>query len=79
MSNLKSKHVRESTMTRALSRARKVGGSLIVVIPKNVVEQEDIREGELVELEVRKAKKSFFGVSPGIGPFTAEDRLGDHD
>ena len=66
-------------MTRALAKARKIGGSLMVTIPKEVVEQEDIREGEFIELEVRKAKRSFFGATPGIGPFTREDKMGDHD
>ena len=65
-------------MTKAVSKARKVGGSLMVVIPREVVEQEDIREGELLEIEVRKAKRSFFGATPGIGPFTRADKMGDH-
>ena len=62
-------------MTRTLAKARKIGGSLMVTIPKEVVEQEDIREGELVELEVRKAKRSWFGATPGIGHFTHEDEM----
>jgi antitoxin component of MazEF toxin-antitoxin module len=66
-------------MARALAKARKVGGSLMVTIPKEVVEQEDIREGEIVEVEVRKAQKNFFGVTPGIGPFSREDKMKDHD
>lgn len=51
----------------------------MVRLPKEVVDQEDIHEGELVELEVRKAKRSFFGITPGIGPFTNADRMKDHD
>lgn len=66
-------------MARTVAKARKIGGSLMVTIPKEVVEQEDIREGQLVELEVRKARRSFFGASPGVGPFTREDRMRDHD
>jgi bifunctional DNA-binding transcriptional regulator/antitoxin component of YhaV-PrlF toxin-antitoxin module len=60
-------------MARALAKARKIGGSLMITIPKEVVEQEDIRAGEMVEVEVRKAKKSWFGSTPGIGPFTHDD------
>ena len=65
-------------MGRALAKARRVGGSLMVTIPKEVVEQEDIREGELIEVEVKKAKKSWLGVDPRIGPMTREDELDVH-
>jgi len=65
-------------MAKSLVKTRKVGGSLMVTIPKEVVEQEDIREGEIVEVEVRKAPKSFFGITPGIGPFTRDDKMKDH-
>ncbi len=60
-------------------RVRKVGGSLIVHIPKEVVEAEGIREGELVRIEVKKAKRSWFGAARGVGPFTAEDELTAHE
>jgi antitoxin component of MazEF toxin-antitoxin module len=66
-------------MTRAVIRAKRIGGSIMVRIPKEVVEQEDIHPGEMVEVEVRKAKKSWFGATPGIGPFTHEDELDTHD
>lgn len=66
-------------MTRAVIRAKRVGGSIMVRLPKEVVDQEDIHEGEMVELDVHKARKSFFGATPGIGPFTREDKMKDHD
>ena len=66
-------------MAKALSKARKVGGSIMVRLPKEVVQQEGIHEGEMVELEVKKAKKSWFGSTPGIGPFSHEDELDTHD
>ena len=65
-------------MTRALAKARRIGGSIMVKIPKEVVAQEHIKEGELVELEVRKAKKSWFGTMPGIGSMTREAELDVH-
>ena len=65
-------------MTRAVIRAKRVGGSIMVRIPKEAVEQEDIREGDMVEVEVTKAKKSFFGLTPGIGPYTRDDKMSDH-
>ncbi len=76
--NLKAKPHFGTNMGRAVAKARKIGGSLMVTIPKELVEQEDIREGELVELEVRKAKRSFFGIDPGIGPMRKEDELDTH-
>ncbi len=63
----------------ALARVRKVGGSLMVTIPKEVAEEEGIKPGETVNVEVRKVRKSFFGTARGIGPFTAEDEMKDHD
>lgn len=51
----------------------------MVRIPKEVVKQEDIREGEMVELEIRKAKKDWFGINPELPPFTREDELDVHD
>jgi len=66
-------------MAKALVKSRKVGGSIIVSIPKKVAELEGIREGELLEIEVRKAKKDWFGAFKGIGPFTRADELNEHE
>lgn len=59
----------------AMVRTRKLGGSLFVRIPKDVVDKEDIKEGEAVEISVKKIKKSGFGALKGIGPFTREDEM----
>jgi len=66
-------------MTKALVRSRKVGGSIVVSIPKEVTEQEGIREGELVEIDVRKARKDWFGSLKGVGSFSKEEELRAHD
>ncbi len=66
-------------MARVLVRTRKVGGSIVVSIPKEATEQEGIREGELVELEVRKARKDWFGATKGVGSFTKKDELDTND
>jgi len=63
----------------SLVKVRKVGGSLVVTVPKEIVESEGIKEGELVLLDIKKAKKSWFGIAAGIGSFTAEDELKSHD
>jgi len=66
-------------MTRAVIRAKRIGGSIMVRLPKEVVVQEDIHEEDMVEVDVRKARKSWFGATPGIGPFTHEDELDAHE
>ncbi len=63
----------------ALTKVRKVGGSLVVTIPKEVAEEEGIKAGEKVNVEVRKVKGSYFGAARGIGRFTAEDEMKAHD
>ena len=66
-------------MTKALTKARRVGGSIMVRIPKEVVEQEDIREGEMVEVDVNKAKRDWFGAFPLGEPFGRENELDVHE
>jgi hypothetical protein len=66
-------------VAKAYVKSRKVGGSIVISIPKKVAEHEGIREGELLEIEVRKAKKDWFGAFKGIGPFTREDELDTHE
>lgn len=65
-------------MAKALVKTRKVGGSIMVRIPKELVEQEDIQEGELLELEVRKAGKDWFGTLSRLKPFKREEELDAH-
>jgi bifunctional DNA-binding transcriptional regulator/antitoxin component of YhaV-PrlF toxin-antitoxin module len=66
-------------LTKAIVRSRKAGSWIIVSIPKEIVKHEGIREGELLEIDVRKTKKDWFGASKGIGPFTKEDELDTHE
>ena len=60
---------------KSLTKTRAVGGSLIITIPMEIVKGEMLKENELVEVEVRKPKKDFFGTLRGIGSFTKEDEL----
>ena len=64
---------------KAVTRTKKVGGSIMVTIPKEIVKEGNIREGELVQIEVEKVRKSYFGALKGIGKFTKEDELDTHD
>ncbi|MEK6926540.1 MAG: hypothetical protein AABW50_04650 [Nanoarchaeota archaeon] len=63
---------------KILAKTRSIGGSLVVIIPKEIVKEESIIEGELVKIKVEKVKKDFFGVFKGIGPFKQEDKLKSH-
>ncbi len=64
---------------KAYVRTRAVGGSLIVTIPKEIVREETLRPGELIEIDVEKVKKDWFGALKGIGKFTKEDELKTHE
>lgn len=70
---------KQQVMTRVLTKARRIRGSIMVRIPEEAVEQEDIHEGESVEIDVHKVRKSWFGTCPGLGPMTREDELDVHD
>ncbi len=59
--------------------ARAIGGSLVITVPRQAVKQECLRSGELVEMEVRKFKPSFFGALKGIGSFSHGDEMKAHD
>ena len=65
-------------MSRFLIRTRKIGGSIVVGIPKEIADQEQIREGELVEVEVRKPKNNWFGAFRGLKAFSREEELDAH-
>jgi len=66
-------------LTECLAKTRKVGGSLVVTLPKELVESEKIKEGEIIEIKVKKLRKKGFGILKGVGSFTAEDELKTHE
>jgi len=61
--------------TTSLVKTRRVGGSLVITLPKELTESKGIEEGEIVEITVRKLRVDGFGALRGIGPFTVEDEL----
>ena len=65
--------------TTALVKTRRVGGSLVVTLPKEVTESKGIKEGEIVEITVKKLRVDGFGALRGIGPFTPDDELKAHE
>ena len=66
-------------MVKCIVKTRKVGGSLVITLPKELVESKKIKEGEIIEISVKKLRKDGFGILKGVGSFTAEDELKTHD
>lgn len=64
-------------MVVIVAKPRRVGGSLMVTLPKEAVDALGLREDEAVELEVRMPRRSYLGALRGIGRFTEKDRA-DH-
>ena len=58
-----------------LTKLRKVGGSVMARIPKEVLEQESLHPGQTVQLDVKKIKKSAFGTLKGMRVFTKDDEF----
>lgn len=58
-----------------LTKLRKVGGSVMARIPKEVLESESLHPGETVKLEIKKVKISGFGIFKGMRSFTKEDEF----
>jgi antitoxin component of MazEF toxin-antitoxin module len=65
-------------MSRATVRVRRVGGSIVARIPKELVDELGIDEGELVELEVRKVRRDWFGAFKELKGFSREEELDVH-
>lgn len=63
---------------KMLTRMKRIGGSLMVTVPANVVKQENFQEDDLVEITVKKRKIEGFGILKGIGSYNREeDRMKD--
>lgn len=58
-----------------LARTRKLGGSLIVTIPKEIVKEKSFIPGELVKMNVKKIRKSGFGMLRGMRSFSEGDKF----
>ena len=60
---------------KTLAKIRAIGGSLVATIPKEIVNIENLEENQVVEIEIKKHKKDFFGTLKGLSSFTEEDRI----
>ena len=64
---------------KTVVKTQKIGGSLMVRIPKDIVNEKSLKEGAFVEIEISRPRKDFFGVLKGIGKFTKEYELDTHE
>ena len=62
-----------------LAKTRKVGGSLVVTIPKELAEVKGITQDELVEINIKKVKKSYKGILRGMPSLQKEEKLNIHE
>ena len=60
-------------MPETIQRAKRIGGSLMVRIPKDIVDLEAIHDGEPVQLEIKKMRRNWFGAFPLLKPYKKED------
>jgi len=48
-------------------------------LPKELVETEKIKEGEIIEFKGQETAQESFGILKGVGPFTAKTSLKTHE
>ncbi|MEK6894118.1 MAG: AbrB/MazE/SpoVT family DNA-binding domain-containing protein [Nanoarchaeota archaeon] len=65
------------TELKTLATTRRIGGSLVVTIPIEIVKEEQLEENQVVEISVKKSRKSYFGALKGVNHFTTKDRMKD--
>ena len=58
----------------SITKLRKVGGSIVATVPKKIIELEGLVAGQTVTIQIKKIRKSGFGMMKGIGSFTKEDK-----
>ena len=63
----------------ACVKTRKVGGPVVVTIPKEVVEVAGIKEEETIRIELEKQRTKYVGVLKGIGKFNHKERTDHRD
>jgi antitoxin component of MazEF toxin-antitoxin module len=65
------------TETTFKVKVRRIGSSLGVLIPKQMIGKKRIKEGEEIEISLLKRRKDLiaraFGIAKGAGPFVREN------
>jgi antitoxin component of MazEF toxin-antitoxin module len=61
-----------------LVKVRKEGESLVITLPRKLVRNKKIKEGQILEITIKKVRKNGFGILKGMRPFSVEDELTTH-
>lgn len=56
-------------MAQTVLTLKKIGGSLTVRIPMDIVKQMSLKEGQTVSIDVKREPRDYFGAFPDIGPW----------
>ena len=56
-----------------IARTRKIGGSIVVTIPKEIVKEQGLRSNELINFSVKKRKRSGFGILKGMAKVSEKE------
>ena len=64
-------------MVKSFVKTKAIGGSIAVIIPNEIVKEEQIKPEEIVEMEVKKRKSVGFGMFKGMRSFSKEDEFDD--
>lgn len=59
-------------MTETIQRAKRIGGSLMIRIPKDIVDIEHIQQGEAIQVDIKKLRKDWFGACKELKPYIKE-------
>ena len=65
-------------MTTTIQYVKKVGGSLMVRIPKEIARLEQIAENQPIEIDIHKLKKDCFGALQGLASMQKKEKLDIH-
>jgi len=56
-------------------KLRKIGGSLVATIPKDIVKTMNLKEKDKISINIKKEKQDYFGIYSGKIKFEESDRL----
>ncbi len=59
-------------MADEIVKAKKIGGSIMILVQKDIIDIEKINEGDTLQVSIKKIKPSFFGAFPTLTPFDKE-------
>lgn len=64
---------------KTIATTKKIGGSIMIIVPKDVLEAENIGENQKVDVDIKKARISGFGILKGLKIKKEHIRASDFD